>query len=411
MKLNVFGAFLAGFAVLIASQVFSAELDILLDEMVDKGVFSPIEADVIRERTRELVARELVRADSYAAPRWTQKISLKGDFRFRYQSEEKGDEDRERWRYRFRLGGMANVSRYFKAAFGLASGKDDPRSTNQTLDNWFDTPDLRLDYAYAHFFPNRHLNLYAGKIKRKAILWTPSDLLWDSDVNPEGLAAALFVPLTPRARFTGNAGWMLLDEIKNGNDPAMTYVQPGFELDLTPSWSFQCALAVYAIDTKAETPGKESAGTSTLDSQTNYLYDYDSVSPAVAIEWQPVIDEDNPPLLRYVAGYAEAVSANDPQDDNEGWTAGVKAGHSSLKERRHWQVKYSYRELQKDAWLDALPDSDAYGGGTDVKGHEYAISYAPWDNVVLALDYYDLETKSGEGPEVNLLQFDVSLTF
>ena len=56
-----------------------------------------------------------------------------------------------------------------------------------------------------------------------------------------------------------------------------------------------------------------------------------------------------------------------------------------------WQAKYNYRRLERDAWADFLPDSDFYGGDTNVKGWEAEFKLAINKNVTLGLDYYNAE--------------------
>ena len=48
---------------------------------------------------------------------------------------------------------MTKLDEEVKVGFGLASGTNDPRSTNQSFTNSFETPDIRLDYAYATYKP------------------------------------------------------------------------------------------------------------------------------------------------------------------------------------------------------------------------------------------------------------------
>ena len=105
-------------------------------------------------------------------------LKIKGDLRLRYQWEEKESKtDRHRGRFRLRMGVEAEVVENAKVKFGLASGGDDPRSTNQTLQNSFDTPDIRLDYAYAEYAPAKELKFFGGKFNNP--FWRPTDLLWD----------------------------------------------------------------------------------------------------------------------------------------------------------------------------------------------------------------------------------------
>lgn len=71
---------------------------------------------------------------------------------------------------------------------------------------------------------------------------------------------------------------------------------------------------------------------------------------------------------------------------------------------------YIDRHLEKDAWIDIFPDSDAYSGHTDVKGHELAFTYGVGKNVTLGIDYYYMERIKGTGRR-HLLQVDWKLKF
>ena len=71
---------------------------------------------------------------------------------------------------------------------------------------------------------------------------------------------------------------------------------------------------------------------------------------------------------------------------------------------------YIDRHLKKDAWIDIFPDSDAYSGHTDVKGHELAFTYGVGKNVTLGIDYYYMERIKGTGRR-HLLQVDWKLKF
>ncbi len=193
MKRIFVGVFLLlSFLALYPSVSQAGEMDILVDKLVEKGILSPVEAQIILDETKQQVSKELAEQKSYAAPSWTQKVKLKGDFRLRYQYERRNadTEGRTRGRYRFRLGGEGQVIDQFKVGFGLATGSDDPKSTNQTFSGdgsrTFGTPDIRLDYAFGEYQPLSNFKVAFGKFKRKPYLWAPTDMLWDSDINPEG---------------------------------------------------------------------------------------------------------------------------------------------------------------------------------------------------------------------------------
>jgi len=99
----------------------------------------------------------------------------------------------------------------------------------------------------------------------------------------------------------------------------------------------------------------------------------------------------------------------DPSEENNGYLFGIKFGAEKIK-RGRWQAKYMYRHLEKDAWIDIFPDSDAYSGHTDVKGHEVTFTYGIGKNVALGIDYYYMERIKGTGRR-HLLQIDWKIKF
>ena len=168
--------------------------------------------------------------------KWAEKIKLKGDLRLRRQYDESDPEmgdksSRERYRYRLRLGAEGEVTDKVKVGLGLASGGDDPRSTNETLDDSFETKDIRLDYAFAEWKATDWLDVVGGKFKRKKYLWNPSDLLWDGDINPEGVSAHLHTKNSFGTAYA-NVGHWILDELRDvSDDPTLTYAQLGHKFE------------------------------------------------------------------------------------------------------------------------------------------------------------------------------------
>ena len=189
MKLKTIFASLLTSAVIMAGSgsVFASEVDTLIEKLVEKKVLTDTEAkDIVKEIKKE---SEKTKESSSS---WTDKIKLKGDVRLRYQTEDKendGKVSRDRARIRARLGIVAKPNDKWEAGIGAASGGSDPRSTNQTLDNLFETTDLRLDYAYATYSPNKMISIFGGKFKNP--IWGTKDLLWDSDIYTSGIAATI----------------------------------------------------------------------------------------------------------------------------------------------------------------------------------------------------------------------------
>ena len=95
---------------------------------------------------------------------WAEKVKWQGDFRYRYEEIDDGGNDRERHRVRARAALIAKPLDTVEVGLGLATGGDDPVSTNQTLGGGGSTKDIKLDLAYAKWKPNEFW-LSGGKVK------------------------------------------------------------------------------------------------------------------------------------------------------------------------------------------------------------------------------------------------------
>ncbi len=84
--------------------------------------------------------------------------------------------------------------------------------------------------------------------------------------------------------------------------------------------------------------------------------------------------------------------------------------HKKVKKKGGWLFKYMFRRLERDAWLDVFPDSDSFGGKTDVQGHELVLEYGLTDGVVLGLDYYRMKRISHDDDQ-NVLQIDLNFDY
>ena len=95
------------------------------------------------EETNDLQSDNLAKD---AGASWARGIKLKGDTRYRHELiDREGANQRNRQRLRVRLGLDAKVNDTVSAGLQLATGGDDPRSTNQTLGDG--GPNVRLDVA------------------------------------------------------------------------------------------------------------------------------------------------------------------------------------------------------------------------------------------------------------------------
>ena len=138
-------------------------------------------------------------------------ISFSGDVRLRGEPFFGGPTDqsldRMRARVRARFNAIATLGEQFRAGLTLASGDiNDPTSTNQTLTGFYTRKAVALDQAFVEFTPKafKPLTLVGGKFRYP---WFNTELTWDKDLNPEGVAETLAfnldTPVLKRIAFIG----------------------------------------------------------------------------------------------------------------------------------------------------------------------------------------------------------------
>jgi hypothetical protein len=434
LMLCLAGAFLVSVA---SGPSYAAEVDVLINKLVEKGVLSREEAgqllnemqkegarqETTVKETAEKVAKETAEktvkegGQTWAKiPDWVNRINFKGDFRLRYQYKGSESSTGEKTnfnigRYRWRLGAVADVTedKKWQVGFGLASGSGDPRSTNQTFTNDFETPDARIDYAYAQFQPFKEWKMIGGQFKNP--LYKPKDLVWDGDIRPQGFASPVNFKINDQFGVFVNPALFVLQNFKpkgkSDYSAWMFVLQPGVTINPTKAtWIKLAGTWYYNTDVKGS-QFKYSAGTNSTDANGNLLYDYTSL----ALDGEVGFKFDS--YVQKLAFFGQFIRS-DADNDNTGWLAGLKFGRS-VKQLGDWEFKYNYRRLEKDAVLDFLPDSDFYGGKTNSQGHEFELKLGLAKHVSLAMDYYrsekiDHASGATSQPE-DLFQFDVKFKF
>jgi hypothetical protein len=337
---------------------------------------------------------------------------FKGDFRLRYQYDKTDDnasemkDGRHRERIRLRFGLETDVNERLTVGMRLASGSDDPRSTNQSLGDFFSTEGFHLDLAYFTWKPVDWIAFKGGKFGKA--FYTADDLLWDSDITFEGQVVGLDLSRTEHTSLFLNAGMFLLDELKaEGTDPHMFLLQPGLTARPGEGLEVVAAVAYYGFAHTGCVVTEYSAGSNTREGEPGAMEepglecDYDSVNPVLGVKrtW------DTRGGATYSAGLFGDLVYN-PDSEDTGYLVGFKGGHASVMGTGTWQFYYNWRRLEADAFLDIFPDSDFYGGATNASGHEFVLNIGLGKSAMLGLDYYRAEKIEGDECACNLLQVD-----
>jgi len=122
-------------------------------------------------------------------------FAFSGDFRLRDEPFFGGPDDhsqvRNRERFRLRINANAKLNDDINGGFTVASGDiNDPISTNQTTNQFYTRKAIAVDKAFINYNPHyfKPLTLTGGKFVSP---WYSTELTWDKDLNPEGVAQTL----------------------------------------------------------------------------------------------------------------------------------------------------------------------------------------------------------------------------
>lgn len=384
----------------------------LLKVLRDKGTLSDSEYQALvqaaagdNEKTEETSNAVAAVSDKVDSMAWASKIKLSGDMRnrFEYNSTD-GKHDRTRARLRYRLGITANPVEHIEVGAGIASGSADPRSSNQTFSDAFSSKNVNLDYAYSQVstqLGTGNFKAIAGKFKFGDYLWMTDDLLWDGDIRPEGVSLDYALDNGFGRLFANGGVWVLGESSQDSNDPYMVYAQLGQKFG---SDKLFATLAGTYYNFNKIVPGTsgglKGGNIGTFSAGTNTDYRFDAIA----------IDAELGSKHLFGGEWAGSVFGNiiNNTDTNSskdtGFSLGANLGKGPLS------FKYIYANLDANGFPDIFPDSDRFGGATDIRSHEGIIAYEVYKNVSLSLDYTHTERKS-TGISEDLLQTDISVKF
>ena len=333
---------------------------------------------------------------------WAETVKWKGDFRYRYEDiQQDGKDDRDRNRIRARAHLVAKPSTTTEIGLGLATGGDDPVSTNQTLGGGGSTKDIKLDLAYFTWTGLENTALTAGKFKNPFYTEQKSGLIWDGDFRPEGAAAQWAGDM-----FFANASYSYIDSDSNSdNDEAYWGAQVGANFKLFDNMKLTAAAGYLDIPTKglaAIYDGDFFGNSSVIKNGVDvYEYDYNLYHGSLGLSFE---------LLEMpMSVYGDFVQNDDADDYDTGYIAGIKLGKA--KKKGSWQVAYQYEKLEANAVLGLVTDSDFMGGGTDGEGSKLGAKYMLDDHWYVGATYFDGDTGVDLGGDDSYQRLQVDTGF
>lgn len=433
-----------------------------------KVVRVPYVPEFVKDQIREDIKREVLtqaRSERWgepgALPDWISRLSWDGDLRVRYQRDQFQDtnipalddpfnlatggldnttEDRGRLRIRARLGLQAQLTDHLMAGFRFTTGNlTDPVSTNQTLGNTFNRYQLVVDRAFLNFDNKDWLSVSAGRIPNP---WFSTDLVWDDDLNFEGVAATFQRELPGNLDSFLTLGVFPLQEIAISNDDKFLYgAQGGVQWKNRAGNALKLGLAYYDYSNvtgetiplgglaafNTSSPQFRQKGNSLFDinilnnTGTDPVYalasDFKELNLTAALDlanFDPlhvVLSGDYVRNLGFDADEVEARTGVSIDPQIEGYQARVTVGYPEIIKPNYWQVFLAYKYLERDAVLDAFTDSDFRLGGTNSRGYILGGSYGIAKNTWATLRWLSADEIDGPPLAIDVLQVDLNARF
>jgi len=360
--------------------------------------------------------------------KWASKVGLYGDFRYRYEyfDDDCAATDRHRNRIRARIGLDAKVNDEWNLGFRLATseGEDqgDPISTNQTLDGGSSKKAIWLDLAFLGYHPAwlEGLDLYAGKINFPFYRAGKNELIWDSDLTPEGGAILYGIPLRDQTTLNLAAGGFWINEESDGSDTSLWGIQAHIKHQFDKPTYVIGGVSWYDYGNIQGSEGlatewKDRADSFFGNTRTDIDPDPDARDYVFASDYDlfELFAEFGTSIGKLpVAVFGDWVQNTVAVDDGEdtGWLIGGQI--NKAKDPGSWQFDYDYRDLEMDAVVGQFTCSDFLAGGTGGKGHRFSFTYVFAKNVSGALTYWDGEFDGrSDDADVRRFQADVMLKF
>jgi hypothetical protein len=402
----------------------------LVDALVRKGILTDQEAEEIRaDLLQDFGTSSPGKVDLSSA---ITRFKLSGDIRLRQQFESQtpgSDTDisneRSRTRLRFRLNGDFDLKNGWNTGFALeTAGASD--SGNQTFENGADDYSIHLARAYVGY-TNGDFTFVGGK--QKNIFYT-TDLVWDGDINPQGLTEQYLWSVNDKTSVTFRAGQLLMDDNNEFSGPTTS---------ATDAWMFyQQAELSQKIGSKVElkaAPGFFLYNASTLAGLTNEsafngttenlkvvvlpgelsFKDVGGAGYGLKAYWDVAYNTTAEDRVR--EAYAQPASV---EEDPLAWLVGLSYGYGAGKTAGDWKISADYRQIGLGSIDPNINDSDFAFSRLNQEGFKISAAYNLTDFASLNATYMstqEMEALPGAGPGIanldssDLFQLDLNVKF
>jgi len=434
--------------------------------------------EFVKQEMREEIKRDVLAqakteqwGDPGPLPSWLDRFTWSGDVRLRHDNDyfsaanappgvfrlggvdvENTQVDRLRWRVRARINMDVKLVDNFTAGVRLATNgaSENPVAANQTLGNSDRSFQAFFDRLYINYKPYDWLLLSGGKVANP---FYRTDMIWDPDLNFDGVMVSAKPKINDRLVAFGTAGAFPIQEVElSKNDKWLFAGQTGLEWNLTNKAKFTLAAAYYHYENMSgrisELNGDIRLNTTAVQwrQKGNSLIQLNNPPVAgldgggvygLASEFRELnftggIDLTNfhPVRIRLMGDYARNLAFNPAKMRQRGANLSGKEGNTAyqirldigttmlqdmgqlLAAKRHdWLLFGAFKRMESDSLLDGFTDSEFYLGGTNAQGWIGGAAYAVANNVWILGRWLSANQIIGPKLGIDVLQIDLTARF
>ncbi|MFH1390124.1 MAG: putative porin [Candidatus Margulisiibacteriota bacterium] len=342
------------------------------------------------------------------ATAWTDRLHPEGRLRLRYQGEALEQESRHRFRLLAQGGLKIDLPDNLTAGFGLATGRDDPRSNNVTMTDVFRSPEIGLTDVYLAYKPTSWFELEAGKKADPA--WSVSDYAWDGDLRPTGVSIGLNNPGKKNSLpfpIYFSQGAYVINEDKKAADQWISQSQLGLHfnlgkdnyLRLAGEYIYYHAMARSFLPYSSLSNSRTEIPVEEGDPVMTYTYGFNTIHFLGELN----LVEESGIGLRMFGDFRRNLEAPSSRH--------AFAGGLTFSYKKDFSLTYVRSRIETDGAWDGQTDSDRYGGKTGTQGEEAIVRLRLNSNLELGFDFYRQNLIAGEKKEQIVGQVDIVASF
>jgi len=342
---------------------------------------------------------------------WLKGLKFSSQLRLRYEGQHHstgdptGLDDRNRFRFRLLYGFDKTFSDEMKVGFHLTSGNTtDPTSRNQTLGGNFTYKAVQIERAYARYKPEwavrgpiSQLEVALGKTKNP-FLQGSSEIIWDTDVRPEGGFQQTDFDLFSGERFNLSGyfltgAFVLTESGGTTGDAELFAYQLGLSSSIDVGFmekplKLKSVVSHYSYNDFAEGGNFGALGRTNPNVDPNPteldVKDFEIIESYSELSFQPDGWMPIKAFFDVATNLADGAPDASLGGEHLAWAIGAKIGKS--KQKKDWWLGYEYRWIDPNAVPSAFNDADF--GGADRRGSVVKLGYLLTDNLTLSSSMY-----------------------